>query len=40
MRILASVKSPYVVSYKEVFVTESTNTLCIIMEYFDNGDLF
>ena len=27
VRILASIRSPYVVSYKEVFLTENTCTL-------------
>lgn len=27
VRILASIRSPYVISYKEVFLTENTNTL-------------
>lgn len=28
-----------VVAYKEAFVEEQTSTLCIVMEYADNGDL-
>ena len=33
IRILASIQNPYIISYKEAFYEESTNTLCIIMEY-------
>ena len=40
VRILASVNSPYVIGYKESFIDESDQTLCIIMEYADDGDLY
>ena len=40
VRILASVKSNYVVSYKEAFFDEKDKTLCIVMEFADNGDLY
>lgn len=40
VRILASVFDPNVVSYKEVFVDKNYNSLCIVMEYADNGDLY
>jgi NIMA (never in mitosis gene a)-related kinase len=40
VRILASVKSPFVISYKEAFIEEETETLCIVMEYADKGDLY
>ena len=40
VRILASVKSNFVVSYKEAFFDEKDNTLCIIMEFADKGDLY
>ena len=40
VRILASVKSQFVISYKEAFFDEKDSTLCIIMEYADNGDLY
>lgn len=39
VRILASISHPNVVGYKEAFIDESTNTLCLVMEYADNGDL-
>ena len=40
VRILASVNSPYIIGYKESFIDETDQTLCIIMEYADDGDLF
>ena len=40
VRILASVKSTFVISYKEAFIDESESSLCIVMEYADQGDLF
>ena len=40
VRILASVNSPYIISYKESFIDETDKTLCIVMEYADDGDLF
>lgn len=40
VRILASVKSNFVISYKEAFYDENENTLGIVMEYADKGDLY
>ena len=40
VRILASVKSSYVVPYKEAFFDENENSLGIVMEYADKGDLY
>ena len=40
VRILASVRSPYIISYKESFIDEIDQTLCIVMEFADDGDLF
>ncbi len=39
MRILASIDDPYIVHYKEAFFDESSNSLCIIMEYMAGGTL-
>ena len=39
VRILASLRHPYVIAYKEAFVDQTTNTLCIVMEFADGGDL-
>ena len=33
VRILASINSPYVIGYKESFIDESDQTLCIIIIY-------
>jgi len=38
VRIIASINSPFVISYKEAFIVD--NSLCIVMEFCDNGDLF
>ena len=40
VRILASVKSNFVISYKEAFFDEKDSTLGIVMEYADKGDLY
>ena len=40
VRILASIKNNFVVSYKEAFIDEQSQSLWIIMEFADNGDLF
>jgi NIMA (never in mitosis gene a)-related kinase len=39
VRILASISHPNIVQYKEAFIDQETNTLCVIMEYCDDGDL-
>ena len=39
VRILASIHNQNVISYKEAFWDDSSNTLNIIMEYADDGDL-
>ena len=40
IRILASIKSPFVISYKEAFITDEDKTLNLVMEYADGGDLY
>ena len=40
IRILSSINSKNVISYKEAFFDEKDSTLNIIMEYADKGDLF
>jgi NIMA (never in mitosis gene a)-related kinase len=40
VRILASIRHPNISSYKEAFIDEPSSSLCIVMEYSDNGDLF
>lgn len=40
VRILASIKHKNVIAYKEAFFDEPSTSLCIIMEYADDGDLY
>ena len=40
VRILASIKSPHIISYKEAFLDENSQNLCIIMEFAEKGDLY
>ena len=40
VRILASIKSPFVISYKEAFISPEDSCLCLVMEYADRGDLY
>jgi len=40
VRILASIKSSFIISYKEAFIDESEPCLCIVMEYAEKGDLY
>ena len=39
VRILASIQHPNIIGYKEAFFEEATQSLCIIMEFADGGDL-
>lgn len=39
VRLLASIDSPNIISYKSAFFEEFGSTLCILMEYADGGDL-
>ena len=39
IRILASISHPNVVSYIDAFYDDSSNSLCIVMEFVDDGDL-
>ena len=40
VRILASIQSPYIIGYKEAFFDDNSMTLCIVMEFAANGDLY
>ena len=40
IRIMASIKHPNIISYKEAFFDEDDDSLCLIMEYADSGDLW
>ena len=39
VRILASINNPYIIAYKEAFFDETSNSLCVIMEYANGGDI-
>ena len=39
VRILASINHPNVIGYKEAFFEDATNSLCVVMENADGGDL-
>ena len=39
IRILASINSPNVISYKYAFLDQDSNTLCFVMEIASDGDL-
>ena len=39
VRILASINHPNVIGYKEAFFEDTTNTLCVVMENADGGDM-
>ena len=39
VRILASYDHPNIIAYKEAFFDDSSNTLCIVMEFAAGGDL-
>ena len=40
VRILASVKHPNVIAYKEAFIDDDSKSLCLVLEYADDCDLF
>ena len=39
VRLLASIRIPYVISFKGSFFKSENESLCVIMEYADGGDL-
>ena len=39
IRILASFKNPNIVGFKEAFIDQETQDLCIVMDYCNGGDL-
>ena len=39
VRYLASVQHPNVISYKAAFIDETSQCLCLVMEYANSGDL-
>lgn len=40
VRILASLDDPYILSYKDSFFDELTNSFCIVTECLEGGDIF
>ena len=40
VRILASIRHPNIISYKEAFIDKASESLCIVMEIVDAGDLY
>lgn len=40
VRILASIKSPYIIGYRDAFFDTQSNDFCVITEYAEGGDLF
>lgn len=40
VRILASITHENIISYKEAFVDKPSESLCIVMELVDMGDLY
>ena len=40
VRILASLKTDTIVGYKEAFFEDSSTSLCLVMEFADDGDLY
>lgn len=40
VRIMASVRSPFIMAYREAFWDEPTSTLNIVMEFADEGDCY
>lgn len=39
VRFLASIKNKHIIGYRAAFIDEASNTLCIVMEYANDGDL-
>lgn len=39
VRLLASIDAPNIIKYKGAFFQEGSNTLSIVMEFADGGDL-
>jgi len=40
VRILASIQNPNIVAYKEAFFEDHSSSLCLVMEFADDGDLY
>ena len=40
VRILASIEHETIIGYKEAFFEDSTQSLCLVMDYADDSDLY
>jgi len=40
VRILASINNASIVGYKEAFFEDHSSSLCLVMEFADDGDLY
>ena len=40
VRLLAGLKSDFIVEYKEAFIDDESGSLCLVMDYAENGDAF
>ena len=40
VRILASINNAKIVAYKEAFFEDVSSSLCLVMEFADDGDLY
>jgi NIMA (never in mitosis gene a)-related kinase 1/4/5 len=40
VRILASIENRNIIAYKDAFVDEASDLLCIVMKFADGGDLY
>eukprot|EP01022_Parablepharisma_sp_SALTPOND_P004767 TRINITY_DN120930_c1_g1_i1.p1 TRINITY_DN120930_c1_g1~~TRINITY_DN120930_c1_g1_i1.p1 ORF type:complete len:466 (-),score=64.76 TRINITY_DN120930_c1_g1_i1:57-1454(-) len=40
IRVLKSMRHPYIVTYRESFMDKNNRCLCIVMDYADGGDLY
>ena len=40
VRILASLTTDTIVAYKEAFFEDASSSLCLVMEFADDGDLY
>lgn len=39
IRLLASIESDFIISYKEAFLDHDSSTLCLVLEFAESGDL-
>jgi NIMA (never in mitosis gene a)-related kinase 1/4/5 len=40
VRILASINNSNIVAYKEAFFEDASSSLCLVMSFADDGDLY